>query len=266
MKSINPTLLLSLALTSAAFAEEAKSLGYQDTPLIPGTNWHVHDGQRPQPKVITPGAKPGDAPSDATVLFNGSDLTQFKKNPEGKPNWAVEDGCAVSVKGAGYLETVGQFGPDVQLHVEWAAPTPPSGTGQGRGNSGVFLFGIYEIQVLDCYENQTYPDGQTAAIYGQTPPLVNVCRKPGEFQTYDIIFTGPRFEGETLKQPAFATVFHNGVVVQNHVQLLGTTGHKHIGAYKAHPEKGPIKLQDHGNPVRYRNLWIRELQPVDSHQ
>ena len=264
MRPSHSAILLTLAVTSTALAQDAKPLGYQDTPIIPGTNWHVHDGLRPQPKIITPGKNPGDAPSDATVLFDGKDLSQFKKNPSPKPNWTVEEGCAVSVKGAGYLESTGQFGPDIQLHVEWAAPTPPEGTGQGRGNSGVFLFGVYEIQVLDCYENKTYPDGQAAALYGQTPPLVNACRKPGEFQTYDIIFKGPRFEGTELKQPAYATVLHNGVVVQNHVQLFGATGHKNAAKYTPHGDKGPIKLQDHGNPVRYRNMWIRELQPVDS--
>ncbi|RFC45380.1 MAG: protein of unknown function (DUF1080) [Verrucomicrobia bacterium] len=257
-------LLLSSVFAAAALAQDAKPLGYQDTPLIPGTNWHVHDGLRPQPKVITPGMNPGDAPSDAVVLFNGTDLSHFQKNTGEKPNWTIEEGCAVSVKGAGYLESAEQFGPDIQLHVEWAAPTPPSGTGQGRGNSGVFLFGNYEIQVLDCYENQTYPDGQAAAIYGQNPPLVNACRKPGEFQTYDIIFTGPRFEGAEVKTPAYATILHNGVVVQNHVQLLGGTGHKSAPKYTPHGEKGPIKFQDHGNPVRFRNIWLRELKAVDS--
>jgi len=264
MKSLTPLLLLPVFLAAPVLAQDAKPLGYQDTPLIPGTQWHVHDGLRPQPKVITPGTKPGDAPSDAIVLFDGKNLDQFKKNADPKPNWAVEDGCAVSVKGAGYLESSGAFGPDIQLHIEWAAPTPVSGTGQGRGNSGVFFFGIYEIQVLDCYENQTYPDGQAAALYGQMPPLVNASRKPGEFQTYDIIFNGPRFEGGELKQPAYATVLHNGVVVQNHVQLIGATGHKSVGKYTQHAEKGPIKLQDHGNPVRFRNIWLRELKPVDS--
>jgi len=263
MKSLIP-LFLTLAHAPFLLAQDAKPLGYQDTPLIPGTQWHVHDGLRPQPKVITPGLKPGDAPSDAIVLFDGKNLDLFKKNPDPKPNWTVEEGCAVSVKGAGYLESAGAFGPDIQLHIEWAAPTPASGTGQGRGNSGVFFFGIYEIQVLDCYENQTYPDGQAAALYGQMPPLVNASRKPGEFQTYDIIFNGPRFEGGELKQPAYATVLHNGVVVQNHVQLIGATGHKSVGKYSAHPEKGPIKLQDHGNPVRFRNIWLRELKPVDT--
>ena len=247
----------------AKAAEAPKSLGYQDTAIIPGTPWHVHDGLRPQPKVITPGSKPGDAPSDAIVLFDGKDLSKFKKNPDGKPNWTVQEGAAISVKGSGYLESSDEFGPDVQLHVEWAAPTPAEGTGQGRGNSGVFIFGRYEIQVLDCFGNQTYPDGQAAALYGQTPPLVNACRPAGEWQTYDIIFTGPRFEGTELR-PAYATILHNGVVVQNHTTLIGETGHKKLAKYAPHAPKGPIKFQDHGNPVRFRNIWIRELKPVDS--
>ena len=246
-----------------AAADAPKPLGYQDTAIIPGTQWHVHDGLRPQPKIITPGGKPGDAPSDSVVLFDGKDLSKFKKNADGKPNWTVQDGAAISVKGSGYLESTDEFGPDVQLHVEWAAPTPAEGTGQGRGNSGVFIFGRYEIQVLDSYGNQTYPDGQAAALYGQTPPLVNACRPAGEWQTYDIIFTGPRFEGTELR-PAYATILHNGVVVQNHTTLIGETGHKKLAKYTPHLPKGPIRFQDHGNPVRFRNIWIRELKPVDS--
>lgn len=267
MKLFPRILFTAMSLSSAVsvLAQDAqKPLGYQDTPLIPGTKWHVHDGLRPQPKVITPGQNPGDAPSDAVVLFSGKDLSKWKLHKDGQPTWTIENECAVSVKGRGYLESADEYGPDIQLHVEWAAPTPPEGTSQGRGNSGVFLFGMYEIQVLDCYENKTYPDGQAAALYGQTPPLVNACKKPGEWQTYDIIFTAPRFEGDAVKTPAYATVLHNGVVVQNHVQLVGRTGHKVEPKYVAHGEKGPIKLQDHGNPVRYRNIWLRELKPVDS--
>jgi hypothetical protein len=259
--------LLASSLISVVSAQEKpieKPLGYQDTPLIPGTKWHVHDGERPQPRIITPGQALGDAPSDAIVLFNGKDLSQFKKNPDPKPNWTVENGEAISVKGSGYLESLGEFGPDLQLHVEWAAPLPASGSSQGRGNSGVFLFGRYEIQVLDSYDNKTYPDGQAGALYGQMPPLVNACRKPGEFQTYDIIFSGPRFDGDQLKKPAFVTILHNGVVVQNHVEVLGSTGHRSLAKYTAHGEKGPIKFQDHGNPVRFRNIWVRELKPVDT--
>lgn len=262
---LSATMLAALSLSLPAQDKpQDKPLGYQDTPIIPGTKWHVHDGERPQPRIITPGKAVGAPPSDAIVLFDGKNLNQFKENPAPKPNWTVENGEAISVKGSGYLETNAEFGPDLQLHVEWAAPVPASGTGQGRGNSGIFLLGRYEIQVLDSYENKTYPDGQAAALYGQMPPLVNASRPPGEFQTYDILFTGPRFEDGKLKTPGYVTVMHNGVVVQNHVEILGGTGHKSLAKYVPHGEKGPIKFQDHGNPVRFRNIWVRELKPVDS--
>ena len=257
--------LFVLSMTTLG-AAAVLGLGYQDTPLIPGTNWHVHDGTRPQPKVITPGAKPGDAPSDAVVLFDGKDLSKWVSGKE-PAKWVVKDGFFECVPKAGYLFSKDSFGPDVQLHVEWAAPTPPEGKDQGRGNSGVFFFGgTYEIQVLDCYENQTYPDGQTAALYGQWPPLVNACRKPGEWQSYDIVFEAPRWKDGKVETPAYATVLHNGVLVQNHRPLFGGTTHRQIVPYKDHGPKGQIGLQDHGNPVRYRNVWIRELKPVDSEQ
>jgi hypothetical protein len=254
------TVLALIGLGVAA----AFGLGYQDTPLIPGTNWHVHDGTRPQPKVITPGAKPGDAPSDAVVLFDGKDLSKWKSGKE-EAKWVVKDGYFECVPKSGYLMTKEGFGPDVQLHIEWAAPNPPEGTDQGRGNSGVFFHGgQYEIQVLDCFENKTYPDGQTSALYGQWPPLVNASRKPGEWQTYDIIFESPRFKDGKLEKPAVVTVLHNGVLTQNRRELFGGTTHRKINEYKPHGEKGSIALQDHGNPVRFRNVWIRELKPVDS--
>ncbi len=164
--------------------------------------------------------------------------------------------------GTGDIQTKQHFG-DCQLHIEWAAPVEVKGESQGRGNSGVFLMGRYEIQVLDCYSNVTYADGATAAIYGQYPPLVNACRKPGEWQTYDIFFVAPRFEGEKLVSPAYVTVIHNGVLVHHHQELLGSTGHKILPSYEPHPPKGPIRLQDHGNPVRYRNIWIRDLKGYD---
>ncbi len=255
-------------VSQSAIAQEKKPLGYQDTPLIPGTQWHVHDGLRPQPKVVTPGefpsqAKPSKAPSDAVVLFDGKDLSQWT-GKSGSADWKVENGYA-EVNGTGDIVTKGEFGPDLQLHVEWASPMPPEATGQGRGNSGIFFFGKYEVQVLDCFENQTYPDGQATAVYGQTPPLVNASLPPGQWQTYDILFSGPRFGADgKLEKPAFVTILHNGVVVQNHTQLLGNTPHKKVGTYEPHPEKGAIKLQDHRNPVRYRNIWVRELKPVDS--
>ena len=260
---------LTSALIFAAFsgipgAED--KLGYQNTPLIPGSKWHVHDGLRPQPKIVTPGEfstqeKVGSAPSDATVLFDGKDLAKWKSGGA-DAKWKVENGYFEVVAGTGTLATRDEFGPDVQLHIEFATP-PPKGNGQGRGNSGVFFYGRYEIQVLDSYENPTYPDGQATGIYGQTPPLVNASRKPGEWQVYDIVFNGPRFKDGKLETPAFATIFHNGVLTQNHTQLTGATPHQQVGTYTPHPEKGNISLQDHGNPMRFRNVWIRELKGID---
>jgi hypothetical protein len=250
---ITHTLLL-LAATAAGQLGAAE--GYTDTPLVPGQKWHVHDSTRPQPVVVTPGTgstaeQPGKPPSDAIVLFDGKDASQWKTA------WKVEDGAMVAGGGDNFTKEE-DFG-DIQLHLEWAEPTPAKGNGQGRGNSGVFFFGRYELQVLDCYENQTYPDGQTSAIYGSWPPLVNACRPPGEWQTYDIAFTAPKFKGEELVTPAFITVFHNGVLTQNHTQYNGDTNHKQAAAYHAHAPTGPLKLQDHGNPVRYRNIWVRKL-------
>jgi hypothetical protein len=263
-------LLASAALLIPLAAAIAAGLGYQDTPKYPGSKWHVHDGERPQPKVITPGEfstkdKPGTPPSDAVVLFDGKDLSKWKHG-DGEAKWKVENGYFEVVKDTGYMLSKENFGPDMQLHIEFATPSVVVGDGQGRGNSGVFFYGpnVYEIQILDSYNNPTYPDGQATAIYGQTPPLVNASRKPGEWQVYDIIFEGPRFKDGKLERPAFATVLHNGVITQNHTELLGPTLHRQVGVYTPHPEKGPIALQDHGNPMRFRNIWIRELKPVDS--
>ena len=264
----NRHILASTILLIPLAAALAAGLGYQDTPMYPGSKWHVHDGERPQPNIITPGEastpeKAGTAPSDAVVLFDGKDLAKWK-NGAAEAKWEVSPGAYFQVApGTGTLETKEEFGPDVQLHIEFATP-PPKGDGQGRGNSGVFFYGRYEIQVLDNYDNPTYPDGQATALYGQTPPLVNACRKPGEWQAYDIVFNGPRFKDGKHETPAFATVFHNGVLTQNHTQLLGPTPHRQVGVYTPHPEKGSISLQDHGNPMRFRNIWIRELKPVDS--
>jgi hypothetical protein len=269
MKSTLLILTTAMAVsTSIAQDKPKKPLGYQDTPLIPGTKWHVHDGERPQPKVITPGEfstqeKVGSAPSDAVVLFDGKDLSQWKHSNGKEAGWKVENGYAEVAPKSGDIFTKQEFGPDVQLHIEFATP-PPEGDGQGRGNSGAFLFGRYEIQILDSYNNPTYPDGQATAIYGQTPPLVNASRKPGEWQVYDIVFSGPRFnEDGTVAKPAAATILHNGVVTQNHTILIGDTPHRNVGKYSKHGEKGPIKLQDHNNPMRFRNIWIRELKPID---
>ncbi|HEY2930927.1 MAG TPA: DUF1080 domain-containing protein [Acidobacteriota bacterium] len=230
--------------------------------------WKIHDMDRPQPPVISPPTAStqeaaGLAPSDAIVLFDGKDLTQWRSESGEPTKWKAENGYMESVRGTGYAVTSQSFG-DCQLHVEFATPTPPRGESQGRGNSGVFLMKQYETQVLDSYQNKTYPDGQAAAIYGQYPPLVNASRPPGQWQTYDIIFHAPRFDkdGKLLK-PARETVLHNGVLVQDNVELMGPTAHQQRPPYKVHPDKMPISLQDHGNPVRYRNIWIRELAPAD---
>jgi hypothetical protein len=205
----------------------------------------------PEPKVIDPGDAT-KAPSDAIVLFDGKDLSQWK----GGDQWIVKDGYAISNKTS--IETKRGFG-SCQLHVEWASPEKVVGESQGRGNSGVYLMNNYEVQILDSYINKTYFDGQCASIYKQWPPLVNACRKPGQWQTFDIIFTAPKFEGRKVAKPACVTVLHNGVLVQNHAEILGATAWDRAPAYAPHPDKLPLQLQFHGNPVRFRNVWIREL-------
>lgn len=208
-----------------------------------------------EPVVVTPGADSTKAPSDAIILFNGKDLSQWNNGE----NWTVRDDVIES--GKGMIHTKQGFG-DCQLHVEWASPSKVKGTGQGRGNSGVYMMGQYEIQILDSFENKTYFDGQAGAVYKQNPPLVNACRKPGEWQTYDIIFKAPRFDKSgSLTSPGTITVLQNGVLIQNHHVLEGTTAWHVPPKYTAHAEKLPISLQDHGNPVRFRNLWVRELTP-----
>ena len=266
--SVRPLLLTipAAALLAAALAQDHGAPGYTDTPLLPGGKWHVHDPARPRPRVVTPGTastpeQPGRPPSDAIVLFDGKDLSQWTSGG-GPAKWKVENGCA-EVNGTGDVETKEAFG-DVQLHLEWAEPTPAQGDSQGRGNSGVFFMSRYEVQILDCFENLTYPDGQTAALYGQFPPLVNACRKPGEWQSYDIVFEAPRFDGDKLVKPARATVFHNGICVHVAKELLGATQHRAVATYEKHEPKLPLKLQDHGNPVRFRNVWIRPLGDYDA--
>jgi hypothetical protein len=235
----------------------------------PDPNWLAHDRNRPQPPVVTPATpstqeQAGKPPSDATILFDGKDLSQWSSMDGSPTKWITRDGYMECVKGSGYVRTLQNFG-DCQLHVEWATPVPGRGEGQGRGNSGVF-FGLdrYEIQVLDSYENKTYADGGAGAVYGQYPPLANVCRPPGQWQTYDIIYTAPRFDAEgKLLAPVRLTVLQNGVLIQNNVQLTGPTSWLERAPYSAHPEKQPISLQDHGNPVRFRNIWVRELGKPD---
>jgi len=252
----------ALVAPAEPLAQDHGAPGYTDTPLLPGGKWHVHDPARPRPAVVTPGTassegQPGRPPSDAIVLFDGKDLSKWS-NGGGPAKWKVADSVA-EVNGTGDVETKEAFG-DVQLHLEWAEPAPAQGESQGRGNSGVFFMGRYEVQILDCFENLTYPDGQTASLYGQYPPLVNACRKPGEWQSFDIVFEAPRFDGDKLVSPARATVFHNGVCVQHAQEILGATQHRAVATYAAHPAKLPIKLQDHGNPVRFRNIWVRPME------
>ena len=200
--------------------------GFRDTPMLPGGKWHLHDPDRPQPRVVTPGAtfsQNAPAPSDAEVLFDGKDLSKWQNNRGQAATWRVADGYVETAARGGGIRTRGKWA-DFQLHVEWASPNPPRGTGQGRGNSGILINGMYEVQVLDSYKAKTYPDGQAAAIYGQSPPLVNASKAPGEWQTYDIIFESPRWneKGELVKK-AVATVLHNGVVVQNRYEFTGIT-------------------------------------------
>ncbi|MDR0326992.1 MAG: DUF1080 domain-containing protein [Planctomycetaceae bacterium] len=208
-----------------------------------------------KPEVITPAAKPGDPPSDAIILFNGKDMSEWNKE------WAIEKGELLCVPGKGEISTKRKFG-SVQLHIEFATPSEVSGSSQGRGNSGVF-FGPYELQVLDSYENETYFDGQCGSIYKQVPPLVNVCRKPGEWQTYDVIFNRPELKIENdvvyVIRPGYITVLQNGVLILNRHQILGTTYFHRPPAYEAHEPLLPIKLQDHGNTIRFRNIWVREI-------
>jgi hypothetical protein len=249
-----------IAASSVAFVlQEKHPIGYDDTPMLPGGKWHVHDGKRPAPPVVTPGKSSADAPSDAIVLFDGKDLSKWRSGDGKEAGWKVGDGWVEIGAGKGDIETRDEFG-DCQLHLEWCEPTPPHDESQGRGNSGVYFMGRYELQVLDSFENATYPDGQCAAVYGQHPPLVNACRKPGEWQSYDAIFTAPRFKEEKLVTPGTMTVFHNGVVVQDHAEILGATVHRALASYSAHAPKGPLRLQDHGEPVRYRNIWIRRIE------
>jgi len=249
----------------------AAPVGYTDTPVLPYGKWRVHDPDRPQPRVVTPGTfstqeTPGRPPSDAIVLFDGTDLSKWRTQ-DGKPSvWKVENGVMVVSSGGSTNGvdnwTKDEFG-DCQLHVEFATPNPPKGDSQARGNSGIFFFGRYEFQVLDCYQNRTYADGGAASMYGQYPPLVNASRPPGEWQTYDIVFTAPRFKNGKMESPALITAFHNGVLVQLQTPYMGASGHKSLSRYTAHGARGPIKLQDHHDPVRYRNIWVREIKGHD---
>ncbi len=256
------------ALSTAALLGQAKEypVGYTDTPIIPGMEWRVHDIARPHPRIITPGTAT-KAPSDAIVLFDGKDLSHWLDSGRGPnrqvgpPRWNLGDGYFEVAAGTGSLISKQRFG-DMQLHLEFSTPAKVEKASQGRGNSGVLIMGLYEIQVLDSYDNLTYADGQASAIYGQYPPLVNAARPPGEWQTYDIIFEAPRFDGDELEKSAYVTVLHNGVLTHHRQKMLGPMRHKVNTYYEAHDAEGPIMLQQHSNPTRYRNIWVRKLDKV----
>lgn len=262
MRILSFSIVISLFCTfmTSALCQEPprEGVGYTNGPFLPNQMWRVHDKARPRPPVVKAGEAYGQPPADAVVLFDGKDLSKWKKSGgDQEAAWKVAEGYFEAA--AGTIETKDHFG-DVQLHLEFASPEKPVGDSQGRGNSGVIFMGRYEVQVLDSFENDTYADGQAASIYGQFPPQVNVSRGPGQWQTYDIIFESPRFEGDKVTKPAKVTVFHNGVLVQHAREMIGQMAHQGITPYAVHPPKGPLVLQDHGSPVRYRNIWIRSLR------
>jgi hypothetical protein len=252
--------ILSIAVvvvSSLSLAQEAKEDGME-----------VHDKRRPQPAVVTPPTsstqdQAGTPPSDATVLFDGKDLSKWKSLKGEEAPWKVVDGVMESVPKTGNLQSKDQFA-DGQYHIEWMELPGTTGKSQGRGNSGIFIMGLYELQVLDNYHAETYADGMAGSIYGQYPPLANATRPQGQWQTYDVVFHAPKYEDGKVSKPATETVFLNGVLVQDHVKLIGPTKHRELTTYPTeHPAKGPIQLQDHGNPVRYRNIWVREITKRD---
>ena len=258
---------LSLFLSSTAFTyeildenvrnPEQKSIDApKGTPQQPAPNekWRVHDPERTQPPVATPqyDGVPVPAPADATIIFDGKSLDGVKNK-----TWPLEDG--VMTVGKGGQSSVAKF-KDLHLHLEWRAPLGRKGWGQKQGNSGVFFPGKYEVQVLNCWANRTYPDGMTGAIYAQMPPIVNACKKPGEWQSYDIHYKAPVFDGDKLVEPPYITVILNGVVVQDNYEIKGSTHYKKVASFKAHKTEGPIYLQAHGNPVSYRNIWAAPLK------
>jgi hypothetical protein len=245
---------------SLSFAEDGfhkfEYPGYENLARIPGTEFTVHQKDRPLPPRVLPAAPGKDtgiaAPSDATVLFDGSSLEQFQKT-----SWKIIDGHLIAGKKA--LLTKSVFG-DCQLYVEWRAPNPPQGKPGNMGNSGIYFMELYELQIYDSFSSKIYADGSAAAIYGQTPPLVNVCREPGQWQSFDVLFMAPKFEKDKLVKAAKITVFHNGVVVHNNTKILGPTAHKTSEPYKPHETRGHIIFQGHSSPVEFRNMWIRDME------
>jgi Domain of Unknown Function (DUF1080) len=275
MRYFKTTFLIASATSVVGLAlwgqkPENHDLGFTDTPILPGLPWHVHDPARPHPKVVTPPDQPGGAPSDAIVLFDGTDLSHWtshhsnitKAGTDGPPEWKVENGYLECVPGTGDIASKEKFG-DAQYHVEWASPAEVVGTSQNRGNSGVIVQGRYEIQVLDSYNSPTYADGQAGAIYGQWPPLVNATRPPGVWQSYDIVFEAPKFEGEKLVKPAYFTVFLNGILLHNHKESMGPMVYRQVAHYTPQPAEDSLVLQNHGAKVRFRNIWVRRLAGYD---
>jgi hypothetical protein len=262
----------SALLVSTSFGAASTGVPFYGDAPDEHHPWAIHDRNRPQPKRVEPGTfstpeQPGKPPSDAIVLFDGTETSLDKWEADTKPGepnaptkWVVNDGALECVPKSGYIRTKEKFG-DCQLHVEWAAPKNVQGDSQGRGNSGIFLMGLAEVQVLDNYDNPTYSDGFAASVYGINPPLANALRPPGEFQVIDIVFRRPIFRDGKQIDPGHVTVFCNGVLMQDHTPLEGPGGHLRRSSPIAFPEKGPLKLQDHGNPVRFRNIWYRELPP-----
>jgi hypothetical protein len=257
MLPIVVTAMALAACLSAASAADEHALGYDDTPKLPNSPWRVHDRQRPQPPVVKPGDEAGAPPADAVVLFDGKDLSQW----EGAKPRGLEDGY-IDIMKAGELKSKRHFG-DCQLHVEWATPAKADGDAMKWGNSGVYFLGEYELQIIESHDSRIYSDGLAGAIYGQTPPMVNVARKPGEWQTFDVAFTAPRFDGDKLLAPAYFTVFWNGVLVQDHTPVIGPTVHGKLANYdQSRTTSGPVLLQKHGSAVRFRNIWIRPVMPA----
>jgi hypothetical protein len=262
--------LIKLAAAGLALAGAAVFAAEKGGPQQPWSSFKVHDPTRPMAPVVTPGTpstqdQPGKAPSDAIILFDGKDMNEWQAQGGGDPTFKLVDGTLLSY-GPKYLETKRKFG-DVQLHVEWAEPSEVKGSSQGRGNSGVFMMGLFETQVLDNYNNPTYADGACGAVYGQYPPIVNACLPPGQWQTYDIIFHRPRVKDGKVVEPAYVTVLQNGVLVQDHQEIHGPTHHMQVAKYPDNfPEEGPIDLQYHNNPVRFRNIWVRPLEDLEIQQ
>jgi hypothetical protein len=263
--------LVLLGVVVAQTARHEDEDGFTDTPILPGLPWHVHDPLRPHPKAVTPSGRPGGPPSDSVVLFDGHDLSKWTSARLGtatytiggaKAPWKIGDGYFEVVPGSGDLATKEEFG-DVQVHVEWMERADVAGSSQNRGNSGIFLMGLYEVQVLDSYNSHTYADGQAGAMYGQWPPLVNATKPPGQWQTYDIVFDSPRFQDGHLVRGASMTVFLNGVVLHNRKEEMGPTIYREVPHYTPGPQTGPIILQEHGAPVRFRNIWARRLTGYD---